>query len=105
MLFARTSKIYIWQFIRQQAGFALLHPSMCNDSLRHFLVSKLGWIKHQERMSLREYKNRESHYYLGRRYLLSGHETDIPPKVLLQNKTYIDLNIRPGTPQKKGTNS
>lgn len=47
------------------------------DSIRVFAVSKLGWIKkqqeklkNQEREAPREYLNRESHYYLGRRYLM-----------------------------------
>ena len=75
------------------------------DSIHLLLVSKLVWIKRQqrkfegqERITPREYKNRESHYFQGRRYLLRIHEEDSPPKVLLQNKTYIDMYVRPGTP-------
>lgn len=47
------------------------------DTIRVFAVSKLGWIKKQqatlkkqERETPREYLERESHYYLGRRYLM-----------------------------------
>ncbi len=79
-----------------------------DDTIRLFAISKLGWIKRhqrgfegQERVPLREYKNRESHYYKGKRYLLSIIEKDAPPKVVVRNKTYIELYVRPNTsPQK-----
>jgi len=79
-----------------------------DDAIRLFAISKLGWIKRhqrkfegQERISPREYKNRESHYYQGKRYLLNIIEDDKPPKVVLKNKTYIDLYVRPQTPTDK----
>ncbi len=75
-----------------------------DDAIRLFAISKLGWIKRhqrkfegQDRISPREYKNRESHYFQGKRYLLNVIEADAPPKVVLKNKTYIDLCIRPET--------
>ncbi|MDR4506202.1 MAG: M48 family metallopeptidase [Candidatus Scalindua sp.] len=75
------------------------------DAIRLFTIAKLGWIKRhqrkfegQERVSPREYKDRESHYFQGRRCLLNIIEADAPPKVVLKNKTYIDLYVRPGTP-------
>lgn len=75
-----------------------------DDAIRFFAISKLGWIKRrqrkfmqQERILPREYKNRESHYFRGRRYLLNVIEVDFPPKVVLRNKSYIDLYIRPET--------
>ncbi len=78
------------------------------DAIRLFAISKLGWIKRhqrkfegQERISPREYKNRESHYFQGKRYLLNIIERDAPPKVVLKNKTYIDLYVRPETPTAK----
>jgi len=78
------------------------------EAVRLFAISKLGWIKRQqrnfegqERTSPREYKNRESHYFQGRRYLLNVLEADAPPKVVLRSKTYIDLYVRPGTPTAK----
>ncbi|MEP6949562.1 MAG: SprT family zinc-dependent metalloprotease [Ginsengibacter sp.] len=74
------------------------------DTIRLFAISKLGWIKRnqqkfeeQDRLSEREYKNRESHYHLGRRYLLNIIEADTVPKVRIRNKTFIDLYIRQGT--------
>lgn len=79
-----------------------------DDAIRVFAVSKLAWIKRQqrkfegqERISPREYKNRESHYFQGQRYLLNIIEADASPKVILKNKTYIDVYIRPKTPTAK----
>ncbi|HHT9137878.1 MAG TPA: M48 family metallopeptidase [Candidatus Wunengus sp. YC60] len=78
------------------------------DAIRLFAVSKLGWIRRyqrkfegQERLSPREYKNRESHYFQGKRYLLNVREADALPKVVLRCKTYIDLYVRPETPTSK----
>ena len=81
---------------------------MNGDAIRLFAISKLGWIKRnqrkfevQERISQREYKPRESHYFRGKRYLLHVVEKEAPPKVVLRNKTYIDLYVRPGASIKK----
>lgn len=74
------------------------------DAIRLFAISKLGWIKRhqrnfadQERIPLREYKNRESHYFQGKRYLLNIIETEARPKVVLKTKTTLDLFVRPGS--------
>jgi predicted metal-dependent hydrolase len=71
-----------------------------NDAIRLFAISKLAWIKKnkrkfygQIRLSSREYKNRESHYFQGSRYLLNVIEQDPPPKVVLRTKTFIDFYI------------
>ena len=71
------------------------------DAIRLFAVSKLAWIKRnqrkfegQERITPREVLNRESHYFMGERYLLNIIETEAPPKVILKNKTYINLFVR-----------
>lgn len=75
------------------------------DTIRLFVISKLSWIKRnqrkfkeQERLSPREYKNRESHYFQGTRYLLNVIKADAQPKVVLRSKTYIDLYVRQETP-------
>ena len=75
------------------------------ETIRLFVLSKLTWIKAQQRkftdqnrQGPREYIERESHYFQGRRYLLRITEENKPPKVVLKNKTYLDLHIRPGTP-------
>lgn len=74
------------------------------DTIRLFAISKLSWIKRnqrkfegQDRMTPREYKQRESHYFQGKRYLLNVIEEDARPKIVLRSKTYIDLFIRPNT--------
>ena len=79
-----------------------------DDAIRLFAISKLGWIKRhqrefdaQERISPREYKQRESHYFQGRRYLMKIIEKDEPPKVILKTRTYIELHVRPNTPFEK----
>ncbi len=75
------------------------------DAIRLFAISKLSWIKRnqrkfesQERIPQREYKQRESHYFQGKRYLLNIIEVDATPKVTLKSKKFIDLQVRPGTP-------
>jgi len=75
-----------------------------DEAVRLFAISKISWIrKHQrnfeaqDRQSPRKFKERESHYYLGKRYLLRITEHDMPPRVELKTKTYIDLFIRPNS--------
>ena len=59
-------------------------PARMNlDTIRVFAISKLGWIKQQqrklreqERETPREYLNLESHYLWGKRYLLRVIEAD-----------------------------
>lgn len=80
-------------------------PLNVNDeAARLFAISKIAWIrKHQrnfvsqDRQSPREYKQRESHYFQGKRYLLRVTEHDAPGKVELKTKIYIDLFIRPNS--------
>ena len=73
------------------------------ESIRVFAVSKLGWIrqqqrklKDQEREAPREYLDRESHYVWGKRYLLKVAQADAAPEVQLKHST-LRLSIRPGT--------
>jgi predicted metal-dependent hydrolase len=51
----------------------------------------------QERQVPREYIERESHYFLGKRYLLRIKENNSSNKVELRTKTYIDLFVRPNS--------
>jgi predicted metal-dependent hydrolase len=51
----------------------------------------------QDRQTPRQFKERESHYFQGKRYLLRIIEQDAPPKVIFKTKTYIDLYVRPDT--------
>ncbi|GKS68722.1 metal-dependent hydrolase [Nitrosomonas sp. PY1] len=77
--------------------------SMAPDTVRVFVISKLGWIKKQqtklrlqEREAPREYIDREIHYVWGKRYLLKLDEEDVPPSVELKHGKMI-LSVRPGT--------
>lgn len=78
------------------------------DTIRLFAISKLSWIKKnqrkfegQDRVLPREYKQRESHYFQGRRYLLTIIEDEKIPKVVLKNKKFIELHTKPNTPSAK----
>ena len=82
--------------------------SVKTESLRLFIISKLGWIKKhirdmnsQIREPEREYIQGESHWYQGHRYLLNIIEENSPPKVSIRNKSYIDLYVRPGSDKSK----
>jgi len=79
-----------------------------DETVRLFAISKLSWIKKQQRKfkeqdreSERDYIARESHYFLGQRYLLNVIEHNAAPKVVLSNKSKIDLYIRPNTAPEK----
>lgn len=76
---------------------------MSLDTIRTFVIAKLGWIKQQqrklqgqERETPREYLDRESHYVWGKRYLLKIVQADAAPQVELKH-TIIVLRVRPGT--------
>ncbi len=80
---------------------------MSLDTLRVFVVAKLGWIRRQqqklreqEREAPREYLDRESHYVWGRRYLLRVLEKDAPPGVELKHSRMV-LQLRPGADEAK----
>ena len=77
------------------------------DTIRVFAISKLGWIKKQqrklrdqERETPREYLNRESHFVWGKRYLLEVVECEAAPSVDLKHRRMI-LNVRPDTTDMK----
>ena len=76
---------------------------MSLDTIRVFAISKLGWIRQQqrklqeqERETPREYLDRESHYVWGKRYLLKIVEVEQPPSVSLSHSRMV-LQVRPGT--------
>lgn len=77
------------------------------DTIRVFALNKLKWIrkqqvtfKNQERETPREYLTKESHYFLGKRYLLKVLERNQPYEVILKHKT-IELYVRPNTTEEK----
>src|SRR6266446_5342717 len=76
---------------------------MSLDTIRVFAISKVPWIRQQqrkfreqERETPREYLDRESHYVWGQRYLLKLVETDRRPSVELSHRQLI-LKTRPGS--------
>lgn len=76
---------------------------MALDTIRVFAISKLPWIKgqqrkvqRQERESPRDYIDRESHYLWGKRYLLTVKERVSAPTIDLQHNRIV-LTVRPGT--------
>ncbi|MFO0698950.1 MAG: SprT family zinc-dependent metalloprotease [Nitrospira sp.] len=80
---------------------------MSLDTIRIFAISKLDWIKRQqkklqeqERESPREYLNRESHYLWGKRYLLTIRDEDEAPTIELRPNRIL-LRVRPGTGEAK----
>src|SRR5436309_13751326 len=73
------------------------------DTIRVFAISKLSWIKQQqkkliqqEREPPREYLDRESHYLWGKRYLLKVVEEDAAPGILVGHGRLV-LRVRPGS--------
>lgn len=77
------------------------------DTIRVFTLSKLSWIRKQqakirgqEREAPREFLNRESHYFRGKRYLLQVIEYEAPPRIEQKHSKLI-LYVRPGTPLEK----
>lgn len=73
-----------------------------DESIRLYLVGKLPWIRRRIayfneilRQSPREYVTGESHYFMGRRYLLDVVYKEAVPRVSFRNKTHIELSVRP----------
>lgn len=77
------------------------------DTIRVFAITKLAWIKsqqkklrEQERETPREYLDRESHYVWGKRYLLKLNEKEAAPTVELKHNKMI-LQLRPAASHEK----
>lgn len=80
---------------------------MNTDTIRVYAISKLSWIKQQqkklraqEREAPREYLDRESHYVWGKRYLLKVVEQDVAPAVELKHSRLL-LRVRTGSGKEK----
>ena len=76
---------------------------MCADTIRVFAISKLDWIKQQqkklraqERETRRDFVERESHYLWGKRFLLVVSEVDEPPSIEVKHSRIL-LQVRPGS--------
>ena len=78
-----------------------------DENVRLAVISKLRWIKKQQanfqsqqRQSQREMVAGESHYFMGRRYRLEVVERYGRHEVVLKNKTWLTLYVKPGTTTK-----
>ena len=74
-----------------------------DETIRLYLTSKIGWIRRQrkvleekERQSPREYVSRETHYFLGKAYLLKVISTEGPYAVEV-GKKFIVMHVHPNT--------
>ncbi len=74
------------------------------EAVRLAVVSRLGWIKKQRtkfisqaRQSEREYVSGESHYFQGQRYRLNVIYQNGASRVVIRNKSAIDLYVRAGS--------
>lgn len=75
---------------------------LTDESIRLAVVTRLGWIRRQqrgfeqqERQSVREMVNGESHYVLGRRYRLNVVEKAAQPAVRMRSSRCLELIVRP----------
>ncbi len=74
-----------------------------DDKVRQFVISKLPWIKRRqlkfagyEKLAEREYKNRECHFFQGKRYFLDVIETAGRAKVEVRGDS-LALYVKPGS--------
>ena len=72
-----------------------------DETVRRAVISRLAWIKShqanfaaQPRQTARTYRSGESHFFLGRRYLLNVIKHNGPGRVVVCNKKIIDLYVR-----------
>ena len=75
-----------------------------DDVVRLAVIGKLGWIKRQRegfeaqlRQSTREMVSGESHYFLGQRYRLRVVNCDGHGKIVVRNRSTIELHVRKDT--------
>ncbi len=78
-------------------------PASVNDeTIRLYTISKLAWIRRQQRrfkgqnrQTERQYIDRETHYFFGRKYLLKVVEDSRSAKVEVNGKRQIILHVKP----------
>ncbi|KJS29799.1 MAG: metal-dependent hydrolase [Desulfatitalea sp. BRH_c12] len=75
-----------------------------DENIRLAVISKLGWIRRQQtnfnnqsRQSQREMVSGESHYFMGRRYLLDVIHRQGKHEVVLSNNSKMTLYVQLGT--------
>lgn len=82
--------------------------SMPKDSVRLYIITKMGWIKKriemikkQARQSTREYVSGENHYYKGIRYRLKVITCQSSPHIELKGTLFLNLYVREGASLEK----
>jgi len=72
------------------------------ETIRNYAISKIPWIRKQQqkfisqtRLPKSEYVTGETHYFLGKRYLLNVVSSSEKPKAVIRKKKYIDLYVPP----------
>jgi predicted metal-dependent hydrolase len=86
-------------------------PARMNlETVRLFAISKLGWIRRQQRKlreqmreAPREYVEQESHYLWGKRYLLRVIQSNDSPSVDVRH-SHLLLQTKPGATESKKRN-
>jgi len=75
-----------------------------DEAVRLAVMTKAPWIKRQQakfkrqdRQSRREYISGESHFVFGKRYRLNVVYDKGPGRIIIRNKSYIDLHVPEGT--------
>lgn len=78
-----------------------------DENVRLAVISKLGWIKKQKtnfkdqpRQSRREMVSGESHYFMGRRYLLDVVQRYGRHDIAIENNTRMTLYVQTGTSER-----
>ena len=78
-----------------------------DENVRLAVITKLGWIKKQQtnfkdqpRQSQREMVSGESHYFMGRRYLLDVVQRHGRHDIAIENNTRMTLYVQPGTSER-----
>jgi len=78
-----------------------------DENVRLAVITKLGWIKKQQtnfkdqpRQSQREMVSGESHYFMGRRYLLNVVQRHGRHEITIENNTRMTLYVQPGTSER-----
>jgi predicted metal-dependent hydrolase len=72
---------------------------MDDDAVRRALVSRLDWIRNEQRLfqestrqTEREMVSGESHYFRGKRYRLKVEVHDAPPRISVDNQWIINTS-------------
>ncbi|MCE2506299.1 MAG: M48 family metallopeptidase [Nitrosopumilaceae archaeon] len=72
-----------------------------DETIRLFIISKIPWIKKQQRFfakqprqTPRKYVTGETHYVFGKAYRLNVIKSNEPSKILIKKKTHIDLHVK-----------